>query len=127
MSSIRKLKRYKFLQEKQKTSSKLSLREIVFCIGITAILAGIFYSIYNYCVYTSGRAEHAIETKGGTMMLPEEAPGNPGRRESTATGWKIAVIGIILIVISIGDKFVHSVIGKYHVSIGGKRHLRKVK
>lgn len=101
MGGIRKLKRDKSLDKKPKTSTKLSLGEIVFYIGIATMLAGIFYGIYNYCIYTSGRPEQTTESKGGPIYHPEEDPGNPGRKESAATGWKIAGVGIVLVVLSI--------------------------
>jgi hypothetical protein len=131
MSSIRKLKRYKFLRKKYKTSSKLSLGDIVFYIGVSTILVGVFYGIYNYCVYTSGRAEHTIESKGGPIHYSEEAPGNPGRKDSAATAWKICGIGILLMILSmvicIIDEVLHGVIGKFQAKTGGKRLLRKGK
>lgn len=131
MSSVRKLKRYKFLQKKQKTSSKLSLGEIVFYIGIATVLTGVFYGIYNYCVYTSGRPESTTESRGGPIYHSEEAPGNPGRKDSVATGWKIAGIGILLMVLSmvicIIDEVLHGAIGKSQAKTGRRHHLRKVK
>ncbi|MFC1603838.1 hypothetical protein ACFL5F_02315 [Planctomycetota bacterium] len=127
MSGIRKLKRYKSLRRKQKTSSKLLLGEIVLYVGIAMLLSGIFYGIYNYDVYTSGRPEHTTESKGGPIHHPEEAPGNPGRKESSATGWTIAGIGIVLIIlsifISIIGELLHDTVGK----LRGKRLLRKGK
>ena len=92
MSGIRQLKRYKFPNKKQKTSIRLSLGEIVLFFGIVTLLLGIFYSIYNYGVYTSGSHEYTSESKGWPIFNPEEAPGNPGRKESAAAGWKIAVL-----------------------------------
>ena len=131
MNSIRKLKRYNSHAKKPKASTKLSLGEIVFYIGIATILAGIFYGIYNYCIYTSGRPEQTAESKGGPIYHPEEDPGNTGRKESAATGWKIAGIGIVLIVlsmiISIIDEVLHDAIGKFHGRTGRKRHMRRVK
>jgi hypothetical protein len=131
MSSIRKLRRYRSLGKKQKTSSELSLGEIVFYIGVATILAGVFYGIYNYCIYTAGSPEHTTETKGGPIHQSEEAPDNPGRRESTATGWKIAGIGILLMVLSmvicIIDEVLEGVIGKFQAKTGSKCNLRKGK
>ena len=73
MSGIRKLKRDKSLHKEQKTSTKLSLGGIVLVVGIATLLFGSFYAIYNHIVYTSGRSEHTLETKGGPILLPEEA------------------------------------------------------
>ena len=127
MSVIRKLKREKSLRKKQKTSTKLSLGGIVLFIGIATMLSGIFYGIYNYDVYTSGRPEHTTESRGGPILHHEEAPGNPGRRESATTGWTIAGIGIILIVLSmflsIIIELLQDVVGK----LRGRRFLRKGK
>ncbi|OHB82960.1 MAG: hypothetical protein A2Z38_00430 [Planctomycetes bacterium RBG_19FT_COMBO_48_8] len=107
----------------------MSLGEIVFYIGIATILAGVFYGIYNYCVYTSGRPEQTTESKGGPIYHPEEDSGNTGRKESAATGWKIAGIGILLlvlsIIISIIDEVLHGATGKFKAKTDGKRHLRK--
>jgi len=132
MSVIRKLKRDKSrvqdkaLVKEQKTSTKLSLGGIVLFVGIATMLFGSFYAIYNHIVYTSGRSEYTLETKGGPISYPEETPGNPGRRESTATGWKIAGIGIILIVLSmilsIIVELLHDAVGKL-VKMIGRRHL----
>ena len=107
------------------------LGEIIIFVGITTLLSGIFYGIYNYGVYTSGNHEHTTESKGGPIFHPEEAPGNPGRRESAATGWKIAGIGIVLIVlsmiISIIVELFQDAIVKIRARTGGKRLLRKGK
>ena len=131
MSSIRKLKRYRFPGKKQKVSSKLSLGEIVFFFGIATMLVGVFYGIYNYCVYTSGGPEYTVETKGGPVHHAEEAPGNQGRKDSITTSLKIVGFGIILLVLSLTiciiDKDLHGAIGKFHAKTDGKRHLQKRK
>ena len=127
MSINRRLKRNKFLQKKQKTSSKLSLGEIVFYIGIATVLAGVFYGVYNYYVYTSGMPEHTVESRGGPIHYSEEAPGNPGRKESAAIGWKIAGVGILLMVLSmiicIIDEMQHDIIGRLQTKTDRKRCL----
>ena len=127
MSGIRKLKRDKSLHKEQKTSTKLSLGGIVLVVGIATLLFGSFYAIYNHIVYTSGRSEHTLETKGGPILLPEEAPGNPGRRESAALGWKIAGIGILLILLSIFVSIIvellQNAIGKLHGKIDERQRL----
>jgi hypothetical protein len=93
------------------------------------ILSGIFYGIYNYNVYTSGRPEHIIETKGGPIFHPEEAPDNPGRKESASAGWKIAGIGILLIAlsmfISIIVELLKEAIGRIHGRTGEKQYMWK--
>lgn len=127
MSGIRKLIRYKFLHKKQKTSTKLSLGGIVLFVGIATMLSGLFYGIYNYDVYTSGRPEHTTESKGGPIFNPEEAPWDPGRRESATTGWTIAGIGIVLsvlsMILSIIIELLHDAVGIIHGRTGRKRHL----
>lgn len=131
MSVIRRLKRDKFLHKKQKTTAKLTLGEIVFVVGIVMLLFGIFYGVYNYDAYTTGQSEHTTETKGGPMYHPEESPGNPGRKDSATTGWTIAGIGIVLIVLSmilsIIVELLQDAVGKLQGRIGGKRYLRKGK
>jgi hypothetical protein len=127
MSGIRKLKRYKFHHKEQESSTKLSLGGIVLFVGIAMVLSGIFYGIYNYDIYISGRPEHTRESKVGSIFHPEEAPGNPGRRESAAAGWTIAGIGIALIVLSmilyIIVELLHDAVGIIHGSTGGGRFL----
>jgi hypothetical protein len=127
MSGIRKLKRDKSLHKEQKTSTKLSLGGIVLVVGIATLLFGSFYAIYNHIVYTSGRSEHTLETKGGPLLLPEEAPGNPGRRESAAMGWKIAGIDILLILLSMFTSIIvelpQDAIGKLHRRTGERQRL----
>jgi len=100
MSSIRKLKRIKVLHKERKSSTNLLLGEIILYIGIATLVFGAFYAIYNHIVYTSGRSEYTIETRGGPFYHPEEASGNPGRKDSAVAGWKIAGIGLVLIVLS---------------------------
>jgi len=125
MSGIRKLKRDKSLNKKQQTSTKLSLGGIVLFVGIAMVLSGIFYGIYNYDIYISGRPEHTRESKVGPIFHPEEAPGNPGRKESASAGWTIAGIGIVLIVlsiiISIIVELLHNKVGIIHKRTRGKR------
>ena len=131
MSGIRKLKRNKSLNKKKKTSAKLTFGGIILFVGFAMLLSGIFYGIYNYDVYTSGKPEHTTESRAGPIFHPEEAPGNPGRRESAATGWTIAGIGIVLIVlsviISIIDKLLHSAVWKLYGRTSKRRLLRKGK
>ena len=79
MSGIRKFKRYKSIQKKQKTSNKPFVGEMVFVIGIVTLLSGLFYGIYNYSIYTYGSHDHTTESKVGPIFYPEEAPGNPWR------------------------------------------------
>jgi len=109
----------------------LSLGEIVFYIGIATILAGIFYGIYNYCVYTSGTPEQTIETKGGPIHLTEEAPGNQGRRDSITAGLKITGFGILLILLSMAISIIDEVLlatnEKREANADGKQNLRKGK
>jgi hypothetical protein len=85
--------------------------------------------IYNYFVYTSGEPERIVETKGGTVFHPEDAPGNPGRKESAAASWKIAGIGIILMVFSmvicIIEEVSQGVIGRLQLKTDRKQYLRK--
>jgi hypothetical protein len=127
MSGIRKLKRDKSLHKEQKTSTKLSLGGIVLVVGIATLLFGSFYAIYNHIVYTSGRSEHTLETKGGPLLPPEEAPGNPGRRESAAMGWKIAGIGILLMLLSMFTPIIvellQDAIGKLRGSTSERQRL----
>jgi hypothetical protein len=127
MSGIRKLKRDKSLHKEQKTSTKLSLGGIVLVVGIATLLFGSFYAIYNHIVYTSGTSEHTLETKGGPLLLPEEGPGNPGRRESAAMGWKIAGIDILLILLSMFTSIIvellQDAIGKLHRRTGERQRL----
>ena len=131
MSVNRRLKRDKYPSEKEKPPVKFTFKEIVLVAGIATLCFGIFYGIYNHHVYTSGQTEHTTESKGGPIYYPEEAPGNPGRKESAATGLKIAGIGILLIVLSMAiciiDEVLHGAIGKFQARTGRKRHLRKVK
>ena len=131
MSGIRKLKRNKSLNKKKKTSTKLPLGGIILFVGFAMLLSGIFYGIYNYDVYASGKPEHTTESEGGSTLNPEETPGNPERRESAATGWTIAGIGIVLIVlsviISIIDKLLHSAVWKLYGRTSKRRLLRKGK
>ena len=131
MSINRRLKRNKLLGKKQKTSSMLSLGEIVFYIGVATIFAGVFYGIYNCCVYTSGRPEHTVQSRGGPIEHSEEAPGNPRRKNSADTGWKIAGIGILLLVLSVViciiDEVLHGIIGRLKLRTDRKHHLRKGK
>lgn len=121
MSGIRKLKRDKSFHKEQKTSTKLSLGGIVLFVGIATLLLGSFYAVYNHIVYISGRSEYTLETKGGPIVFPEEAQGNPGRRESAAMGWKIAGIGILLILSSV---FMSVIVDPLQDKIG-KLHGRK--
>lgn len=109
----------------------MSTGEIVFYIGIATIVAGLFYGVYNYCVYTASMPEHTIESKGGPIHYTEEAPGSPGRRDSITAGLKIAGFGVLLIVLSMAICIIEEVLlgvnDELKPKTDEKRRLRKGK
>jgi len=95
------------------------------------MLFGLFYGIFYYNAYISGRPEQTTESRGGPIYNPKEAPGNMGHRESATAGWIIAGIGLLLIVssmfISIIVELLQDAIGKLRGRTGERQHIRKEK
>jgi hypothetical protein len=97
MSGIRKYRRTKSTQIKRgKSPTKASLWDILLIVGVTMALFGGFQGTISYRAYAAGMPEHISNTKAGTIVVPEEAPGNPGRKASAMVGFAAAGVGILL-------------------------------
>lgn len=72
------------------------LWDILLGIGIAMVLVGVIDGGYHYKVYAAGRSEHIANTIVGTLVVPEEAPGNPGRKASAVVGFAAAGVGALL-------------------------------
>ena len=102
MSGIRKYRRAKPTQiTRAKSPTRISLWDALLIVGVTMVLLGVFYGVVSYHAYTAGMHEHIENTKAGTIVVPEEAPGNPGRKASAIVGFATAGIGILLVIVSL--------------------------
>ena len=102
MRGIRKYRRAKSSQMKRvRSPTRASLWDILLIVGATMALFGAFQGAISYRAYTAGTAEHIANTKAGTIVVPEEAPGNPGRKAGAIVGFTTAGIGILMVIISL--------------------------
>jgi len=72
--------------------------DILLIVGATMALFGAFQGAISYRAYTAGTAEHIANTKAGTIVVPEEAPGNPGRKAGAIVGFTTAGIRILMVI-----------------------------
>ncbi len=84
-----------------KAARKVSLWDILLIVGATMALFGAFEGTISYRAYIAGMTEHISNTKAGTLVVPEEAPGSPGRKASAIAGFTTAGIGILLVIVSL--------------------------
>ena len=102
MSGIRKYRRAKPTQIKRaKNPTRASVWDILLIVGATMALLGAFHGTVSYRAYTAGMSEQIVNTKAGTVVVPEEAPGNPGRKASAIMGFTTAGIGILVVIVSL--------------------------
>ena len=106
MNLARKIKRNRTLRQK-KTKAKLTLRGFLLFIGISFVLLGFLCYFVSSYTYLLGMQEHTSETPIGPIYHPEEAPGNPGWKESGYAGFAIAGVGVFLMLISLLLSFIN--------------------
>ena len=102
MSGIRKFSRHKAVRIAQKkTTTKMSLWDMLMIIGATLLVIGILGAILFYTTYTAGRSEQIFDGPTGRRYLPEEAPGDSVDKLLAYLSLATLSIGGLLLLISV--------------------------